>query len=455
MEAACYRIREVILVKKSKAYCANDVNKVDVAKLLAGKEGQRPWIGMDIGKFHALVVLRWSAQHYERPWRVKNPGQIGEFLRVVKELSSGLKSGGGELAGVGLEPSGTYGDAFRQGLSDNGVPTYRVSPKAAHDYAEVFDGVPSQHDGKDAAVVAELCALGKGQRWPFRQDDEVGQELRYWVDRLDVQRRLAQIWQGRLEGRLGRHWPEVTRLLPTSGATLLKALAKYGGPQALSADTEAPRKLARFCWGRLTEQKIQEVIASAQSSVGVRMTAWDQRRMKELAEAALDTRKQMGRSRRELRRVTKDHAKIGAMAKVVGLPTACVLWVCCGDPGEYSCAAAYSKALGLNLAERSSGTYQGKLKISKRGKSMSRRWLYFAAMRWVQDPLVRPWYERKKAKDQTGMRALVAVMRKLSKAVYHVAGRGAAFEAARLFPGIKAGKRAATTTSQAQPAVAR
>ena len=37
---------------------------------------------------------------------------------------------------------------------DAGIAVVRVSPKAAHDYAEVFDGVPSQHDGKDAAVVA-------------------------------------------------------------------------------------------------------------------------------------------------------------------------------------------------------------------------------------------------------------------------------------------------------------
>ena len=67
---------------------------------------------------------------------------------------------------MALEPSGTYGDPLRQALSDAGIAVVRVSPKAAHDYAEVFDGVPSQHDGKDAAVVAELAALGKSTPWP-------------------------------------------------------------------------------------------------------------------------------------------------------------------------------------------------------------------------------------------------------------------------------------------------
>ena len=124
------------------------------------------------------------------------------------------------------------------------------------------------------------------------------------------------------------------------------------------------------------------------------------------------------------------------LAPVVGLNTACVLWVGAGDPRNYYCAAAYGKALGLNLAERSSGTQKGKLRISKRGKAASRRWLYFAALRWAHRPQVRPWYERKKARDGQGAkRALVGLMRKLARALYQVGGCGATFDPRRLFPG--------------------
>jgi hypothetical protein len=34
------------------------------------------------------------------------------------------------------------------------------------DYAEILDGVPSQHDGKGPVVLAELVALGNGVPWP-------------------------------------------------------------------------------------------------------------------------------------------------------------------------------------------------------------------------------------------------------------------------------------------------
>ena len=92
--------------------------------------------------------------------------------------------------------------------------------------------------------------------------------------------------------------------------------------------------------------------------------------------------------------------------------------------------------MGLNLKERSSGQYQGVLKISKRGPSLARRWLYMTALRQLQDGAVRPWYEAKKQRDQDrGQIAVVGVMRKLALALQAVATTGEAFDPARLFPG--------------------
>jgi hypothetical protein len=100
----------------------------------------------------------------------------------------------------------------------------------------------------------------------------------------------------------------------------------------------------------------------------------------------------------------------------------------------------------LNLKEQSSGKHQGKLKITKRGPSLARRWLFFAALRIVQQSPVRKWYEAKKAKDQDrGIGAVVAVMRKLCLALYSVAVRGEAFSLDRLFPGSP--RRPATVLS--------
>jgi transposase len=94
--------------------------------------------------------------------------------------------------------------------------------------------------------------------------------------------------------------------------------------------------------------------------------------------------------------------------------------------------------MGLNLKERSSGAYQGQLRISKRGNARARQWLYFAALRLVQDSEVRPWYEAKKARNEDAARkAVVAVMRKLALSLYHIGAKGEEFEPRRLFARIR------------------
>ena len=96
---------------------------------------------------------------------------------------------------------------------------------------------------------------------------------------------------------------------------------------------------------------------------------------------------------------------------------------------------ALLKAMGLNLKERSSGKYKGQLKLTKRGPSRTRKYLYFAALRMIQkDPVVRAWYDRKLQRDggRVKNRAVIAVMRKLVRAAYHVA-RGESFDARKLF----------------------
>jgi transposase len=188
----------------------------------------------------------------------------------------------------------------------------------------------------------------------------------------------------------------------------------------------------------LSPKKIDELLAGARSSVGVRVGPWQQRQIQEYAETALAARRQSNRAQRRLRQLAVGHPVLQAQGRVVGLPTACVFWVCTGDPRKFDSAAAYRKAMGLNLVERSSGTYKGQLRISKRGSARTRQWLYLAVLRLVQKCGVRAWYEAKKTRD-TGdaRRVLVAVMRKLALALYHVGVRNEEFRPRRLFSRIR------------------
>jgi hypothetical protein len=97
------------------------------------------------------------------------------------------------------------------------------------------------------------------------------------------------------------------------------------------------------------------------------------------------------------------------------------------------------KAAGLNLVESSSGTDPRAhddvpRHISKRGASVIRQYLYLAALRLVQsDPIVKAWYQKRRSfKANQKTKAIVAVVRKLCRALFHLA-QGKAFDARALF----------------------
>ncbi|MBV8780832.1 MAG: transposase, partial [Phycisphaerae bacterium] len=380
-------------MKRKNPYSLIDVNDIDIAQLSQPHIGQAAVVGVDVAKHVHVACVVWPDRRFERPWRINSPKQVGLFIGKLLELRMHcpLK--------VAMESSGTYGDALRQALGDAGIEVVRVSAKAVKDQAETFDGVPSQHDGKDAAIVGTLCLGGHGVPWPLKVGSRNDQAMRYWVRKLDTASRIKQVWCGKLESMLARHWPEASELLEQSGATLLNAMSHWGDPRKMAADPQTQQMLAGFGGHYLAEAKIGRVLESARGTIGVRMNDWAVQEMREIAEAILQERKRIGVCRRKLKTLSEDYPAIRSQAAAVGLITACVLWMCLGDPCNYGSAGAYRKAMGLNLKERSSGLHKGKLSLSKRGARLARKWLYFSALRWMKEPGVKLWMERKKQRD--------------------------------------------------------
>jgi transposase len=427
---------------RKRAYRSTEVKSVNEMEVVSRLVDGPVTMGLDIGKTTVFAVVRDAAGHFERPWKVQNPHEIHELIKRAKHLSNQRP------LVIAMESTGSYGDPLRQALTDAGLEVHRVGSKASSDYKEIFDGVPSAHDGKDAAVVAELAAIGKSSPWPVHEASSDEAEMTAQVTWLDTQQDILQLWLGRLEGLVARYWPELTRLLELNSGTLLRLLAHYGAPGAVAADPQASSQLARWGGHLLRPAKIAAVLQSARRTTGVRVQAPAMALLKKCAEQALAARSEIREAKRKLELLSKKDTVIQSMAQVVGTTTACVLRVTLGAPQDYHCGEAYRKAMGLNLKEHSSGKHQGKLKITKRGPSLARRWLFFAALRTIQKSPVRRWYEAKKCKDQDrGIGAVVGVMRKLALALHAVAARGEPFSVDRLFPGSPSRTRASLAGS--------
>jgi transposase len=413
-----------------RVYQAVAVKSVSPAEVLSSLAEGAVHAGTDIGKELILTTLRDCQGRFLRPWKTQQPSELRELVSLLAVIAEHRP------LVVAMESTGTYGDALRQALGDAGVPVVRVSGKAVKDYAEIFDGVPSNHDGKDSAIVAELAAAGKSRSWPYREPSAWEGELIRWVEWLDTHRQVEQTWQGRLEGLLARHWPEATRLLKLSSKTLEQALAKYGGPRRLAEDPQAASQLRRWGGPFLGAAKVTALLESARTTVGVRMTAEDCQRMQGYVAELRRAEEETQRAEAALLKLVEADDDLRRQAAMIGVGTACVLRVAAGNVRNYTCGQAYRKALGLNLKERSSGKYKGQLKLTKRGSPMARRWLFFAALRILQKPPVREWHRAKKARDGgRALKSVIGVMRKLALALYAVGTRGEEFELERLFPG--------------------
>ena len=58
-------------MKKIRAYRATQVKNVCLDRVLADREGQEVSVGLDVGKEHLFVVLRWGESDFERPVSIR------------------------------------------------------------------------------------------------------------------------------------------------------------------------------------------------------------------------------------------------------------------------------------------------------------------------------------------------------------------------------------------------
>ena len=226
---------------RKRTYRAVAVKHVDRERLLGAKE--RLILGCDAAK--ELWYGAWMNEQSEVLQTIR--WDLVEDTPAVVALVAQLRDAGLRVE-VAVEPTGTYADALVAQLLAHDVAVYRVNAKHAHDYQEIYDGVPSGHDAKAAAIVAKLH-LERGpqsRRWPVIPPGR--RELRVLVDALDWMKQDELRALCRLESRLARHWPELLRLFGLRSVTLIEFLVTYGGTTASSTAPRTACAAGRVAW---------------------------------------------------------------------------------------------------------------------------------------------------------------------------------------------------------------
>ncbi len=417
-------------------YRSTSVNVLDLEKLVEAVRARKITFAIDVAKrdLKAVVMERPEAVLATLSWQApKDTRRLVEVVQALAEVSE---------VEVALEPTGTYGDVVRALLGGLGLPVFRVSTKRSRDAAELFDGVPSQHDAKCAAIVGWLHGQGRSERWP-----EVSEELKDLAAAVELMvlfDKHERACANRLEAKLARHFPELSEVLELGSATMLALLETYGTPEDIAKSaTEARALMVRVGGTLLSPDKIERVLEMAKQTTGTKASAGERALLIALASETNRQRKQAAAARRRVEELGVQHQGVRRVGEVLGKASAAVLYVEAGDPSLYKSADAYTKALGLNLKIRNSGkpADQGRLKITKRGAPRARFVLFMTVLRLIQhEARFKAWYGRKVERDggQLKLKAVVALMRKLARALWHVS-RGAPFDSAKLFDDTRLG----------------
>ena len=407
-------------------YKATNVKQVNWEMIATQTQGERMVFGIDVAKEDFFAVLMKADQTVIETLKWVHPQQTREMTAHLRDLDCARIE-------VAMEPSGTYGDALRGHLSELGLSVYRVSPKRVHDAAEVYDGVPSLHDAKAAYLIGRLHLEEVSQPW---QDlSEPRREQQALIAELDLFESERRRNLNRLEALLARHWPELIQIMDLHRVSLVSLMSEYGSPQEVAAHRgEAAQLMRRTSNGRLNAKKVQQILDSSETTLGVPCTEGERHLLQVLGQELVRSHQRVQAIEQRIDHFVLDDGVLTHMAQVVGKTTSLVLAATLGTPLAYPDPHSYLKALGLNLKERSSGKHKGRLKITKRGPGKARGYLYFAALRWLyRDRVIGAWYQHKIKRDgNLKGKAIIAIMRKLVLALWYVA-RGEAFDSSKLF----------------------
>ena len=419
-------------MKKQGRYSAKRVKDLDFERLCG--LGDKLLVSIDVAKHEQYVAFAGasggpSTLQLRGKWT--HPAETALFF----ELCEKLREAGKELVVV-IEPSGTYGDPLLSWFWSKGIEVQRVLGKQVYDASAALDGTMSGHDAKSTELLAAIYKLGGSREWKAPADS--ARQLRAlasehaWFD--DLCRRL----RGMMEAMLARYWPELGGLLDQRAKVFWQLLEETGGPNGVRDESDRVATLMRQAGGNfLRPEKIFAVISSAES-LGVPMLPEESTWLKCVAGEYRRAMKERERVSAQMVMRVKEVATAG-LIELLGTAAVAHLIALNLNPLDFAHPKAFMKALGLGLKEKSSGTVQGRLRITKRGSPRARWLVVMAALRLIaRDPIVNAWHFKKRERDgrkdevNNGLISATAVARKLVQAAWHVA-RGNDFDASKLF----------------------
>lgn len=345
---------------------------------------------------------------------------------------------------VGMESTGHYWFNIANWLVEQGVDVVLVNPLTTKRNKENRDNSPSKSDPKDALVIADV--VSRGYYTLFTPSEEIFQRLRTMVKNREFWVKESTRFKNQIIRWLDIHFPEYTvvfkpkKLFTTRSLATLRA---YPSPTDLK-DLQ-PENLISV-WqehmsrpgGKRGMRKATQLIQVAQRSIGTTVGLTENKsQLRYLLDAYEWVRKTIDEVDQEIERILPQVPCSDLVLSVgVTSTSTAVILSCAGDLRELDHGNQLLRKAGLNLAERSSGKYKGKVKITKRGNSLLRKHLYLAVTQMLSyhSAFQRLHEENVSVKRMTKMQSIMKLIGKMARMLVAMARDAQPFMEEKLQP---------------------
>jgi transposase len=380
-------------------------------------------IGMDIGKYHHMVVALRPDGIFRKPVKITNDLKgYRELLRLIAEWKNECKT---EEVMVGMESTGHYWEIPARWLIGQGITVVQVNAAHTKRAKELEDNTPGKTDQKDARIIAGLIRYGKYSSWILPEG--VYAELRELTKIR--QRLIGELTEKRnyLRRLMDTVFPEIFILFKKSDSkTLLHLLTKYPLPDdVMRAGAQKMKTTLQQKHQNLVTKRFDTLWCLARDTVGVRVGQISYRvAIRTTVERILSLKDSLSKIEGDLAALLSriPEAPYILSLEGLGIVSAAIIIGETGGLSRYRHAEELLKLAGLNLYEISSGTHKGKVHISKRGRPLLRQGLFLLATVMVKKGM--PFHEEYSRLRNRGMetiKALTAISRKVCRLVFALA----------------------------------
>jgi transposase len=378
-------------------------------------------VTVDIGQVKNMGYWRCPDGTDIEPFEFFNNGR--GFNKFRHNVYKALRTNELEEMVVGFESTGAYGEPLLHYLRKRSIKLVQVNPMHTKRLKELHDNSPNKTDKKDPKVIADIIEYGHALTHVVPKGAAADLRRLTQARERSMKRRTALLNQLHdLAFILFPEFVQVMKGVKTKSARYI--LKHYPTPQDIISHglEDLSITLKKVSRGRLDKARAEALYEGACQSAGISEGKESIiLEIQQILAAIESTERFTGEVEKRIAQSLKliPYSEYILSLKGIAEVTAAGIIGEVGDFTMFDTVAEVTKLAGLDLFEISSGKHKGKRRISKRGRPLLRKILYYAALNVVRKGgALQETYRCYTQRGMVKTKALIAVARKLLRIIF-------------------------------------